>query len=433
MDKKKIKTVLISYMIVVAVILFFSETIRTFGYPNVEVGTIMSGRLIKQEELRGTLGGMNKETYYEVRTTKIDEVFVKPGEWVEKGQRIASYDVSELQEKLREKEMRYLKLENEIQITYLESEKKPNIEINDRDYTYELEKKQKEILDAKEVVALNERLLKEGLISERDYQQSLQQLADYEYAYEKLKEEEVIHRNKQEVKAYNEELEATINTLKKQSMIVDLQSLKKEIKVIKEQIKDKDILAKDAGLIEAIYINKRQTLTKDTQLYTLIKDKNLYQMKLDTTNDLTEVLQVGEDISIRTDTLLGTGKIKEVVNFGKESYIIIDEISFERDDASKTLIGQDAYVKISINLGTFNSIINSKAIRQEGSKSVVYVIEEERSAFGSTYVAKRIEVRPSKSNGDYTAVEGLTRDNQIIIDTDRALEDGSNVNVKQGG
>ncbi|WP_346908712.1 hypothetical protein [Faecalicatena orotica] len=80
----------------------------------------------------------------------------------------------------------------------------------------------------------------------------------------------------------------------------------------------------------------------------------------------------------------------------------------------------------------FDQIIPQSALREGASGYYCLVLSEETGMLGTVQAAKKVNVNVIKKDGEKAAVEGgLKRDSQIIVSSDKYVEEGDQVRIKE--
>ena len=73
------------------------------------------------------------------------------------------------------------------------------------------------------------------------------------------------------------------------------------------------------------------------------------------------------------------------------------------------------------------------ALYEENSKYFVYVIEDADSVLGTVKKVRKISVEVEEKNETTAALKSgvLSKDQQVVVDTDREIQEGSRVRLKE--
>jgi len=98
LTKKKLKTALSIYIMLMIILVFSSKTIYNLSIPRVAVTLPQSGRLIKEIEAYGFIEYADTFSSFAETAGQIDEVLVQVGDSVQKGKPIARYRANDTNE-----------------------------------------------------------------------------------------------------------------------------------------------------------------------------------------------------------------------------------------------------------------------------------------------------------------------------------------------
>lgn len=80
----------------------------------------------------------------------------------------------------------------------------------------------------------------------------------------------------------------------------------------------------------------------------------------------------------------------------------------------------------------YDQIIPLKALKEGAAGNYCLILSEESGMLGTIQVAKKVKVNVIKKDGENAAIEGgLRRDNQIIVSSDKYVEEGDQVRIKE--
>lgn len=107
-------------------------------------------------------------------------------------------------------------------------------------------------------------------------------------------------------------------------------------------------------------------------------------------------------------------------------------ISIQLPDDSLS-IGETAQFTISKDAGPFKSCVPLSALHEANGMAYVYVIDSQNSVLGEIWVARKVEVLVKDKNQTLAALEdgGISSDQNIIVDSDREISDGSRVRLQE--
>ncbi|MBS6185171.1 MAG: hypothetical protein KH626_09010, partial [Clostridium celatum] len=146
----------------------------------------------------------------------------------------------------------------------------------------------------------------------------------------------------------------------------------------------------------------------------------------------------------RTSIKQGQSVAVNLGTYGIIENLTIDSISKNQDNAD-TLnvtvvlpvgigeIDDSGEIIVSSKSKKYGTCVPLSALRQgEGSDYYVLVVTEKETVLGEELTAKKVDVKVEKRDGEYAAVtEGsLGRNDKIIIDSNKTIEDGDRVRLE---
>ena len=96
---------------------------------------------------------------------------------------------------------------------------------------------------------------------------------------------------------------------------------------------------------------------------------------------------------------------------------------------NKVDAGQTVEITLHCRSKKYSYCVPRSALHMDSSSYFVYTTREEDSILGEETIAVRTEVQLLDKNMEYAAVEGVTEGQQIIIRSDRELQNGTKVKV----
>lgn len=95
-------------------------------------------------------------------------------------------------------------------------------------------------------------------------------------------------------------------------------------------------------------------------------------------------------------------------------------------------VGETAEFLITKEEGPFTTCVPLSALREENGRSFVYVTDTENTILGERLVARKVEVTVHDKNSSYAALEAgsLSSEQQVIVSTDREISEGSPVRLQ---
>ncbi len=101
--------------------------------------------------------------------------------------------------------------------------------------------------------------------------------------------------------------------------------------------------------------------------------------------------------------------------------------------ASQIEIGENVEFELIKESKVYDSCLPLTALYEENSKYFVYVIEDADSVLGTVKKVRKISVEVEEKNETTAALKSgvLSKDQQVVVDTDREIQEGSRVRLKE--
>lgn len=460
----------IVFLIIMFIFTLASRAAASFTVARVSVASPSSRKIQHAVSIEGKVE-VNREISVVTQTDiLVKSVLVNEGQRVKKGETLAVLDSESLKERIDnvEGEIRTLKLQNE-DITEnqnrAEEKRSRDIDRAREDYKQtrekykalvsrakkewqtseqELAKKQAELEQAKQALAnIKEKYAgnmetKSEEISE--YQAKVQDLEDdcsalqasaeeKKNAYEDMKE-----TKKEEEKTAKRAVEDAKTEPDADSSVkgnnISVRSLESQLQKLKKLEKEKgQILASEDGVITSIITTAGQKTT-DTAMFTMTDDSVGLKYVGQLPADDAEYVSVGDRITLRSAD-------KEAED--------IEVASLEPDESNEFLkltaflpadtfsLGETVASEIVQESENYDCTVPLTALRQDGNKYYVLVLEKESTVLGEQDVVRKSEVKVLDKNEYFAALESdqLDSESQIVTDTDRYVEAGDRVRLKE--
>lgn len=209
---------------------------------------------------------------------------------------------------------------------------------------------------------------------------------------------------------------------------ISMKTLKNKLEKLQELEKQEgQIVAPESGVVTNLNVSVGQK-TMDTAVATMSDESAGLRFVAQISVDDAEYVSAGDKV-----TLSGIGKSAEDC----------EVISVEADESGELMnvtanvnsedfkLGENATMNVIRESEEYSCTVPATALRQENNKMYVFLLDTEDTILGQQYVVRKTEVKVLDKNGDYAALDGgaLNNDSQIIIETDRYVEDGARVRL----
>lgn len=366
----------------------------------------------------------------------VKRVLASVGQRVEKGEVLAVLDEVHLREQLDyiRGEKRALELQNEaVMQNQRQAENKRLRDRSQAQEDYELlkEKNKRTLAGVSGELEKAKRTLKKAECR-KDKESSLvaqREVAEKREAYKAARiaakeEEKVAKRAIREAQGQPEADNSieinniAIKKLEKQiGKLTDLEEMKGEI------------LAPRDGVITEILVNVGQK-TLDSAIFTMTDDREGFLFAAKMTPEEAALVSMGDTV-----TLTASGREEKDLSI----------TSLELDESKEFMVvtvllpaesfhlGETASMKVTQESENHSCTIPITALRQESGRYYVLVVEKQNTILGEQEKAVKEEVKVLDKNEMYAALESesIKEDSQIIADSDRYVEAGDKVRLKE--
>ncbi|BBH23601.1 RND transporter [Paenibacillus baekrokdamisoli] len=359
-------TLFILFFAILAGLTFFSSTLETMMLPKVITEKLVSKTLVHSVNGSGVLTPRKQVDLVNESGSKILKVYVKENDQVKKGQKLVTFDSSELDEQLYQEEMGLKK-----------------------------QKLNREVL--KENIMNAVRAGDEQAIVKAQRDLELDNM-DLEMATRKLNK---LHKDKADKQTLTAPFDGKITKITAEDSMNGSQG--GTILTLMDSGKGFEFLfAVDSGNTALFEIGSKVSVR-------LVKDNKLVD---------------GTIQEIKTAKKENSGdSSKDSPN--ESSYQVVVSIT---DGGLKG--GEQASLDIKKESNDKGFVLPKKWIHKDATGSYVYVVEEKKSSLGNTFNARKAYILTGDSTEDEViAVSGLSSNDEIIIESSEPLQEGNRIRV----
>lgn len=410
LQKKAVKA-LFAFLVLMIGCTMLSRAADSMTIPRIKVDTPKSKTIVDEVKAKGVVAKNREEKISVVEGLKIDYVNISVGSSIKVGDTLVELDKDDLQAKV--------------------DEIKKNIEQEQKTLSRATEDYNKAINTKKKAVqtALNEmNTAKQALdnynnLSEEEKDSMMEESlkADYESKKE-LYNSAVVDSN--DTVDLDRSLQDTKDSLKIEEYNKELAKLQPLLDASGKIVSEKE------GIVTSV-VAENGGVTTDT--IASIADKN-------------EGYKFVGEIDKSNRTLVKQGQTV-ALNLGSSGIIenlTIDSIS-KNDDNPDTLkvtvvlpvgigeIDESGEIIVSSKSKKYGTCVPLAALRQgDGDSYYILVVTEKETVLGEELTAKKVDVKVEKRDGEYAAVSdgSLGRNDKIIIDSNKTVEDGDRVRLE---
>ncbi|GIO34417.1 MULTISPECIES: efflux RND transporter periplasmic adaptor subunit [Paenibacillus] len=160
-------------------------------------------------------------------------------------------------------------------------------------------------------------------------------------------------------------------------------------------------------------------------------------------------IKVGEKIEVEVDTAQDqqarvlSGTIAEIANAEPlQGSSTAEEAEKSTTIPQKTLRikvvdtelkgGEQASIKLEKRSLHEGFLVSNKAIHQDREGTYIFKVEEQPGTFGNVFVARKVRIASSETNGAVTMIqsENIFEDDQIILESSEPLQDGDRIRLQ---
>lgn len=396
--KKRILRISCIFVGMMLFLTFFSNTLNNLSLPRVSTEQPMSGTLIKEVTGGGVVQAEETIKIYSDQGRIVDEVRVKPGDKVEKGQIAVVLDRSEIERQLREELLRY-------------DQMKLNLEkLTDFDSGAAVAERNLEA--AKQNLSDKRALYTGGAISDMEVRQAEN---EFFLAEKALDDEKRRQRNNE-------------RDIKNQQDSIQLEELTIE-KLRKKLDEESSLVSPVDGIIHELNVSPGSVVNGGLPVFSVADLSKGFETKIAVDWEKAQYLAVGDAVDINVKSL-GTGVLK-----GKISEIADSpqEIGEKKDvyihiPPEEVKGGERCDIYVNKKTKAYNMLVSNTAVGTDEKGRFVWVLKERKGPLGSEFYVLRAAVTVDDSDSAKTAVlNGISPDEHIVAGYNKSLSDGGRV------
>lgn len=418
--KRRIMKAGIVFFAVMAFLTFLSNTLNNLALPRIQTESPSKGSIVKQIRMDGRIEGNEVYQYYAPAGLRVLEVYVRTGEQVKKGQKLLTLDTSDIQNQIQNETDRYEKMKIDLAIRRLASGSSL------AEYDNAIELAQINLERAQADYDRIQILVETGVEMKEKLQNALRTLVDAQRAYTKA-------LNDRNEAILSSQQQAEKSEMEVQSLLYDMEMQKREIEKLQEQLEACKVTSPFDGIVSSVGCEEGETVNQSQRLFSLLNTAKGYCFSGVLDNDEAGEIKLGDEAVV---TLKGLemqqipGKVSEIKDSrddpGQKKEIVL-EISSDMLAA-----GQKGTAEFRRRSAQYEYLVSNSAIGRDNNGFFVYVPEEKKGYLGSEIYARAVRVIIGESDNEKTAViQGLSRDDRVIMASDKPLADGLRVRYDQ--
>lgn len=422
--KKFIGRMMVVFLGVMILLTFFSNTINNFSLPRVKVEQPASGALVKEINGKGIIEAKEPvEIFVDSESNKrVQEVKVKAGDKVKMGQELVLFEKQDVTEQLRELQISYerkkIALERKMEETapgsFITQERSIE-QASDK-----VEKGQKDLESKRKLFEAGAASMEEVKTLEKNLEDAARELS------QKIQDLSIARENEEK------RLRNVQRDIKDGQYDLQLQEI-----AIEKLKKDKDfvnvITAPFEGIVNAVTITKGTYINNSKSLCTLADTSKGFEFKASIDEENARYVTVGDLVDVSLKSLSGKrlrGKIVEItdsqVQKGEKKEL---RVEIPQDGISG---GESGEIYVSKKTKFYDILVPNSAVVDEGENSYVYVLKEKKGPLGNEFYIQKAAVSTDDSDNLKTAIlNGLSRNERVIVNSDKQIADGSRVMIEK--
>jgi multidrug efflux pump subunit AcrA (membrane-fusion protein) len=426
--KKMILKISMVFLIVIAMLTFFSNTINNFLLPQVNIVYIDKGSLNRSIEKEGKIEMLNKQDIYASGEWKVKEIYVKKDQKVKKGMAIALVDEDEALIELKNKQLEIVKLENQL-----------------KKRTNEFKEGTGKSLRAS--VELAARKLE-------DVKMSFESLKERYNAGVGLETAESFNKAKKEYEDAQNDYDEKLRSLNiaEQENEIDVSEIKAELDIKKNEFskyksgipQNGKIISNHDGIVLAVNVDKGQRTVADKVLFTIGQEDSKFRVTWTMEMNESELFDTGDKVNISLKVQAPKKgdeeeqSVKDVILSkkisGKEYIEEEKRYKYWADieiTEGKIVEGQDIEVTAVKQSKIYSMVLPRNCITQKNDKYSVFVLKERIGSFGKEKYVEEVEVEILDKDDSFCAISAaIGKEPEIVENSTKPLQDGMQVRLR---
>ncbi|MGL4571430.1 MAG: efflux RND transporter periplasmic adaptor subunit [Clostridium sp.] len=440
MNKRKIIKIISVVVVFIGFVgLYISKINKKEGAENytsdgiaIMVSSLEKGNIEEYIKFFGSIKGGEEENITPAVSAKVTSVNVKDGDYVEKGDILMTLDSSEVDKQIEDVKKFY---DKSLKVATESKNKIKSLEVTEEKLEDEIKEKNKEYVS---IENLNKGIKKE--LSELDEKYKKEEISKEEFFKVQQELNKELNKNNVKLGAISKEIlgkELSIKTLDetlkkiKESNVdgnsnVSINKVYDNVLKLKEgyvvkapisgYVKDSNVVVGDSGLnpfMPAMIVSNMSTVSFD-----ILVPENMIQD-----------FKVGKKVKVEADSKDGiikeTGEVKYISNKKDKKtnqYTVTVNLNNKNEK-----IERNNYAKafISKNSKTDVFLISKNAVFREEGKSYVYIVKDE-------IATKREITLGAEDDDNVEIIEGITKENEVILRGKEFVKEGDKVTVVRG-
>lgn len=408
--KKAAGRLLAIFVSAMALLTFFSNTINNFLLPGVAADNPSRGALIKEISGEGIIEAKNVYEEYTDTNLKVLEVMVGEGDSVKKGQPILRLDIEELENELKEEEIKYRQLQ-----LALERLKDGSTL---RSYDRAIEKAKENLEKNSEDYTRTKILYGSGAVPESELKDSERGMKIAEKEYDIALQDREDRKNENIRDIENAEL--------------DLQLQEVRLNSLRGSIANGGLYtALGDGIITELSFSEGTMANSTKPLFRLAETSGGFQLSISVDSEQADYVEQGDKANVTITSGGDTrvegrmARVKEDLQDGGRKELLIDV------GGEGLTGGESCYAVISKRTQQYEGLVPNSAVYTDSEGTYVYVVRKSDGPLGAESYVQRTPVTVLDSDSTKTAVIGVMPMDEVVTGSTKPLSDGGRVVVEQ--
>lgn len=403
-----IKTIGIAILAILVLCLFLSKTIYSFNMPQITATIPFNGKLSKTETTNGIANWSEKEAVRIEVAGKVEEVFVKEGEPVYKGQALLrlAFNSDEMK-KMEELNIARAKLELDIENINIKMEKaKADMTALEADQAYEIKKAQDDY-DRISGMYLA------GAISQAEWETAEYNLKSTTEKYDKQAADlkNLMMTYKHDMKGKELDLKNNDIQLARYNGILSANG---------------EIKAETAGIVGGIAVSKGDIVTANQSVMTIgTGEKFTVECSIPLEN---RFVAIGDTCKLTNSTHSFEGTVDKILSDEKTKAvsITVNNGSITPNESFSITFSKEGEQK--------EKLVPNGAIQQDSSGYFLYKISRRKGVLGDEYYTEKLPVYIGDSDNTNTVIlNNIGFFEPVVLSSDKPFSEGDTIVLKNGG
>ncbi|HYE12707.1 MAG TPA: efflux RND transporter periplasmic adaptor subunit [Patescibacteria group bacterium] len=402
---------LVTFIIMMVLLTFFSNTINNFTLTRVTLESSTRGALVKEISGEGRIEATTVFEQYIDTNLKVLDVYVQAGDTVKQGQAILDLDIDGLKSSLQDENARYR--QQQITLDKLrDSSSLLNYDSNIERALENMEKQTKNYQDIKT-------LFDSGYELESNVRNAEIAMNDAKRTYNKAVQDkdEFLRNNQRDI----------------ENAQLNLEIAARRIDTLNKQVANNGTYVATAdGIITELNFIKGTMANSSKPLFKLAEASGGFQFTVSVHRDLAAHIKAGDEVDVYITSLGDKGikgqlaQIKEDLQNGDNKELLIDVKDEELQG------GENAQIMISKRTKQYSALVPNSAVYSDSDGYYVFVVKKKDSPLGTESYVQRVDVTVEDSDSTMTAVgNGIMSMDKVVTESTRSLADGDRVVVEQ--